>query len=125
MELELHVRDACVVETLRRYVERRFAVTLRRFAHRVRRLRIFVADLNGPRGGVDKRCRILVEVEPSGSLVVEETDVHVYEAIDRAADRLRRRIRRALKRRQALRRAKRKSRPVRQTGGEDFASVAA
>jgi ribosome hibernation promoting factor len=103
MELELHVRGTEVAQTLRRYAERRFRFALRRFAHRVRRLRIYIADLNGPRGGIDKRCRILAEVAPSGSLVLEETDVHVYEAMDRAADRLRRCVRRDLKRRQARR----------------------
>jgi ribosome hibernation promoting factor len=103
MQLELHVRGTYVAETLRRYAEHRFRFALRRFSHRVRRLRIYIADLNGPRGGVDKQCRILAEVAPSGSLVLKETDTHVYEAMDRAADRLRRCVRRDLKRRQARR----------------------
>ncbi len=116
MKLELHVRGTHVAETLRRYVERRFRFALRRFSHRVRLLRIYVADLNGPRGGVDKQCRILAEVAPSGSLVLEETDVHLYEAMDRAAGRLRRCIRRDLKRRQARRLGKVHSGSIRYPG---------
>lgn len=102
MQLELHIRGN-VAEPLRRYAERRFRFALRRFSHCVKRLRIYVADVNGPRGGVDKQCRILLEVAPSGSLVLEETDVRLPEAVDRAADRLRRCLRRDLKRRQARR----------------------
>jgi putative sigma-54 modulation protein len=100
MQLELHIRGN-VAEPLRRYAERRFRFALRRFSHHVRRLRIYVADVNGPRGGVDKQCRILLDVAPSGSLVLEETDVRLHEAMDRAADRLRRCICRDMKRRQA------------------------
>ena len=102
MQMELHIRGN-VAEPLRRYAERRFRFALCRFSHRIRRLRIYVADVNGPRGGVDKQCRILLEIAPSGSLVVEETDVRLHEAMDRAADRLRRCVRRDLKRRQARR----------------------
>ena len=105
MQLELHIRGN-VAEPLRRYAERRFRFALRRFSHCVRRLRIYVADVNGPRGGIDKQCRILVEVAPSGSLVLEETDVRLQEAMDRAADRLRRCVRRDLKRRQDRRMGK-------------------
>lgn len=89
------------METLRDYTERRFRFSLRRFGHRVKRLRVSVEDLNGPRGGVDKRCRIIAEISPSGRLVIEEADVQIHEAVDRAADRLRRSIRRELKRREA------------------------
>ncbi|HVA01883.1 MAG TPA: HPF/RaiA family ribosome-associated protein [Terriglobia bacterium] len=102
MQLELHIRGN-IAEPLRRYAERRFHFALRRFSHRVRRLRIYVADVNGPRGGVDKQCRVLLEVAPSGSLMLEETDVRLHEAMDRAAGRLRRCVRRELKRQQARR----------------------
>ncbi len=102
MRLELHLRGN-VAEPLRRYAEHRFQFALRRFSHRVKRLRVYVADVNGPRGGVDKQCRILLDVAPSGSLVLEETDVRLRTAMDRAADRLKRCFRRDLKRRQAHR----------------------
>lgn len=112
MEVELHVRGTRA-ETLRKYAERRLCFALRRFAHRIRRLRIDVEDLNGPRGGVDKQCRILAEVVPSGRLVIEETDVHIYEALDQAADRLKRCVRRDLGRRQTRRLGKMRANSIR------------
>lgn len=103
MDLELHVRGTYFLQAARDYAERRFRFSLRRLSHRVKRLRICIEDLNGPRGGVDKRCLIVAQVAPFGNLVIEETDAHIHEAMDRAANRLRRTLRRELKRRQARR----------------------
>ena len=124
MQMELHIHGN-VAEPLRRYAERRFRFALRRFSHRIRRLRIYVADINGPRGGVDKQCRILLDVAPSGSLVVEETDVRLYEAMDRAADRIKRCVRRDLKRRQARWMGKAHGGSIRRTWTAKFAEAPA
>lgn len=113
MELELRVRGTYFLEALRNYMERRLRFSVRRLGHRINRLRVSVEDLNGPRGSVDKRCRIVAEIFPSGNLIIEETDARVHEAVDRAADRLRRSIRRELKRRQAHRPGKGKTESIR------------
>lgn len=103
MELELHVRGTEFLEALRNYAERRLRFSVRRLDHHIKRLRIYVEDLNGSRGGIDKRCRIIAQIAPSGNLVIEETDARIHEAVDRAADRFGRTVRRELKRRQARR----------------------
>ena len=74
-------RSAAVEEHLRRRL--RFAIG--RFSGEVRSVRCWLEDVNGPRGGVDKRCAI----ELGGafrSLRVEARDVDLYAAVDRAAD---------------------------------------
>jgi ribosome hibernation promoting factor len=101
MDLELSVRGAFSGETIRTYAERRFRFSLRRFGQHVKRLRVHIEDLNGPREGFGKCCRIVAEMSPSGNLVIVETDGHVREAVDRAANRFRQRLRRELERRQA------------------------
>lgn len=103
MELELRVRGTYFLDALRDYAERRLRFSVRRLNPRIKRLRVSVEDVNGPRGGVDKRCRIVADMSPSGNLVIEETDTRAHEAVDRAADRLRRNVRRELKRRQSRR----------------------
>jgi hypothetical protein len=49
-----------------------------------------LADLNGPRGGVDKQCRIIVKLRPGEEVVVKDTASEVETAIDRCADRVQR-----------------------------------
>ena len=72
---------------------------------RVRRIRVHVADVNGPRGGIDKRCRIQATVNGLGEVVVEDTEQNLLQAISKAADRLGRKVMRRLARATAHARA--------------------
>ena len=74
------------------------ALRLGRFGDQVRRVSIYLADVNGPRGGEDKLCRIVVEVLGHGRVVVEDADHDLTVAIDRAADRVGQAVRRKLDR---------------------------
>jgi hypothetical protein len=74
-------RSRAVEEHLRRRL--RFA--LGRFGGRVTSVRAWLEDVNGPRGGLDKRCAIDLEGE-LGPRRVEVLDADFYTAVDRAAD---------------------------------------
>lgn len=82
---------------LSRLAKRRFEFALGRFHGRVRSVSIRVADINGPRGGIDKVCRATVHLAaPKRSLVIEDTDADAAVAIDRVADRTARTVARAV-----------------------------
>ena len=67
---------------------RRFAFALGRFGDHVRSLTVHLADLNGPRGGVDKHCLVAIRLtSPRQVIVIEDTDAEAAVAIGRAADR--------------------------------------
>jgi putative sigma-54 modulation protein len=75
----------------------RLAFALGRFAGRVRSVSVSLTDLNGPRGGLDKKCLIAVRLEkPSGVVVVEEVDTDEAVAVSRAAERASRAVARAI-----------------------------
>ena len=78
------------------HAQRRLAFALDRFAKRIDHVRVRFADLNGPKGGVDKRCAIECSLGPYGAVVIEETDADLYTAIDRAASRAKVAVRRKL-----------------------------
>ena len=83
---------------LSRLARRRFELALGRFHARIRSVVVRVTDLNGPRGGVDKRCRVTVQLgAPKRTLVIEDTDPDAAIAIDRVADRTVRTVARAAK----------------------------
>lgn len=84
------------------HAERRMMFALDRFASRVQLVRVRLGDLNGPRGGVDKRCAIECDLGRLGSVVVEEVDSDLYTAIDRAASRAKVAVRRKLDRAKAF-----------------------
>ena len=80
-------------------IERRLRFALGRFASRIRRLRVRLTDVNGPRGGLDKRCRIAVDLIPRGMVMVEGAGDDPFALVAGAAKRASRAVRRALERR--------------------------
>jgi putative sigma-54 modulation protein len=85
MQIEIRARHVDVTAGLRAHVERRLNFALGRFAEQIGTVRVTLDDLNGPRGGIDKRCRIMIRVVPMGTIVMEDQDSNVYTAIDRVA----------------------------------------
>jgi putative sigma-54 modulation protein len=89
----------------RTYALRRIAFKLGKHGRSIERVSVRIEDVNGPRGGVDKRCRIKVVVRGRESVVTEQPDQDLRAAVDVAADRVERSVRRSLEaeRRRALR----------------------
>jgi putative sigma-54 modulation protein len=98
MQFEIHGKDLPISGSLRRHIERRFCFALERFARRIKRVRVSVGDVNGPRGGVDKRCQVALVLMPSRTIVIEDWDADIYVAVDRVADKAGRHVGRRLKR---------------------------
>ncbi|MDZ4782485.1 MAG: HPF/RaiA family ribosome-associated protein [Planctomycetia bacterium] len=99
MRLEIRSQDLVVGEEWRGYIDRRLRFVLGRFGNRIGCVKACLADLNGPRGGMDKRCRIVVHLPRSGVVIVEDTDGDIGSVVDRAADRAGQAVRRELERR--------------------------
>ncbi len=51
------------------FARRRLEFALARFDARVRSLTVRVADLNGPRGGLDKRCLVAIRLTSPRRLI--------------------------------------------------------
>ena len=88
-----------VSRKIRRLVDRRVAFELSRFGRQVRAVTVNLEDLNGPRGGIDKRCSMQADLSPGGRVRVEKTDSELRAAIGRTAARLAHAVARALERR--------------------------
>lgn len=77
---------------------RRLEFALGRFASRVRSLRVRLTDLNGPRGGLDKKCLITARLDrPRRVIVIEDIDADERVAVSRAVERLARAVSRAVR----------------------------
>lgn len=91
---------ACRVDAgLREAIENCVHWTLRRYAKRIRDVRVWLDDVNGPRGGIDSLCRIQVRLAGPGTSTVESRAGTVHAAVAMAIDRAKKTIDRKLKRR--------------------------
>ncbi len=78
-------------------IRRRVHFSLGRFAARIRSLSIRLADVNGPRGGVDKCCDIRVDVGLRQQVIVRERQANLHAAVAFAMERAERAVQRQLK----------------------------
>lgn len=98
-------------EPLRRYAQRRTVFVLRRIVWRVPRARISLADLNGPRGGVDKQCQVELLPAGHGAVVARATASTWREALHLALERAMRALKRLFGRSRAASLPARQHRP--------------
>lgn len=63
---------------------RRLRFVLRRLTWLVPRARVRLDDVNGPRGGVDKQCRVELKTEQAGTVVITAMARDWHVALDTA-----------------------------------------
>lgn len=86
-------------EVHRDYLRRKLHRMLGKFGSAIERTSVRLEDLNGPRGGIDKRCQVKVVVRGLPTVYVDERDSSVRAAMDRALARANHAVREALQRR--------------------------
>jgi hypothetical protein len=90
IEMEDHDRDN---------IARKLGMKLGKFASSIERITVRLSDTNGPKGGQDQICQIKVVLSGLPSIVVEEGDSALPNAVDRAMKRTAVAVRRRLQRR--------------------------
>jgi ribosome-associated translation inhibitor RaiA len=105
MHVDVQSRGFELTDALRDYAIRRLAYGLGQCAPHVVRVAVQLFDINGPRGGADKRCRIRVKLDIPLEVVLEDTQPNLYVAIDRVAGRAGRTVARNLRRQRQVRHA--------------------
>ncbi|WP_300455829.1 HPF/RaiA family ribosome-associated protein [Accumulibacter sp.] len=87
MQIVIQARGFELSIGLREHVERRLRFALDWAQYHVGRISVSLSDINGPRGGEDKRCRIRVVIPGAPDVAIDDTEADLYVAIDRAVDR--------------------------------------
>ena len=98
MQIRIQSQGFTLTNAIREHAEQRLHLSLTRSSEHIRRVEMHLSDINGPRGGADKRCSILVELESMPDVVIEDIETDLYVAIDRAADRASQSVGRSIER---------------------------
>ena len=99
MQIVFESRDADGAKLRDLSVDRvRFA--LRRLSALVPRAKVQFSDVNGPRGGVDKRCQLELKTQAAGTVVIASLARNWRTALDRSLRRATQVLTRSLQRNQ-------------------------
>jgi hypothetical protein len=97
MQVQIETRDPRSAE-FRDLAEHRARFVMRRLAWKISRVQVQLSDVNGPRGGVDKRCQVLLKSGARSVLVISSTASDWRAALDTALARAARLLVRAWRR---------------------------
>ncbi len=98
MQLDIRAQGFTLTDALREHTEKRLRFGLDWARHDVSKVILRFTDVNGPRGGNDKRCQLRIPMARMREVVIEDTAADMYVAIDRAIDRAGRTLARRLSR---------------------------
>ena len=102
MKIDIQSRGFSLTEALQNHAQRRLHFAMSYSSDHINRVIVRLSDVNGPRGGADKCCHIQIVLAGIPNVVVEDTEVDMYAAIDRACDRARRTVVRRIDRQLTL-----------------------
>jgi hypothetical protein len=103
MHLDIRRQGIEINDEAKARLLRRLDFALGRLGRHVSRVWVHLADENGQRGGIDKRCRVLVRLQHLPDVLVEDRDADLNVLIDRTVNRAGQAARRELSRRLTLR----------------------
>ncbi|PLW70706.1 HPF/RaiA family ribosome-associated protein [Pseudohalioglobus lutimaris] len=98
MNIDIQARDFELTDALAQHVRRRLDFALSPRYEQIQQIQVRLGDVNGPRGGKDKCCHLYIVLPRMQDVVVEDTEVDMYVAINRAIDRAGRSVSRRLAR---------------------------
>jgi ribosomal subunit interface protein len=110
MDIALHTSNIQLDDDARAFVEEAFARAVSAHERQVKHVHVTLSDLNAQKGGIDKRCRVVVDlVRNPKPVVVEETEGDIMGAVKIAAERLDQALTRVVERRKNTGKKGRKS----------------
>jgi len=96
MVLTIHARDFMLSAALKAHIHEKMQSIKQRYGHKISVADVRLFDVNGPKGGDDMRCRIVLKPRGNNEIVVQDTSANMYEAINRCTHRIKRHIERSL-----------------------------
>ena len=87
MRIDIQAQGFALTQSIQSHVQRRIEFALDRLRGRVRRVCVRLSDVNGRRGGIDKRCQLQVQLADTRDVVVADVQRDLYVAMTRAVDR--------------------------------------
>ncbi len=99
MQINIKGRQVQLPDETIKNMKRRLHFSLSRFGHAIQGVSVQLTDINGPKGGHDKECLIVVKLQKGGKVVVQGNGTDCDLVLNHCADRIGRTVDRELTRR--------------------------
>ena len=106
MEITVHARGFALTTAIETHLQRQLRFALDHLDDRVRRVFVRLSDINGRRGGIDKRCQLQVKLAGTGDVLIEDVQSDLYLAVSRAVERAAAAVTRRMGRMRQMQRAR-------------------
>jgi putative sigma-54 modulation protein len=101
LNVSIFAKNFPLTDGLRFHTLRRLELALSYAQHDVREIYVRLSDVNGPKGGEDKRCQLQVRLSNDADVTVDGVEIDMYLAIDRAIACSKRAVSRKVQRKRA------------------------
>ena len=98
MNIVIQCRDFSMTDSLKQYVENQLRFVLTRYSVHIVKINVTLLDINGPKGGLDKRCRVRLKFSKLPTIIIQDTQKNLYAAIKTCGTKLKRTVERDIKR---------------------------
>lgn len=104
MLVKLHTQGFESSDALNDYTDEKVRLALGLYRDRIRVVDVFLADINGPKGGEDMRCKIRVRSDGLPDTLAQEAAENIYDAVSICSHRIKRAVGRRFDRNLEIRR---------------------
>ena len=104
MEINVHTSDITLSPHQREALDASLARAVKAHDRHIQDVSVNLQDLNRHKGGIDKRCKIIARLHWGQSIVVEETEAEIVDAVRKGSQGLEEALRRAVEKKRDHRR---------------------
>jgi ribosome-associated translation inhibitor RaiA len=87
MRIDIQASGFALTDSIQTHLQRRIEFALDRLRGGIRGVSVRLSDINGRRGGIDKRCQLKVQLANASDVVVVDVQRDLYVAMTRAVNR--------------------------------------
>ena len=106
MQIDIHARNFSLTDAMKNHAKDQLEFALAERDHYIQRVVIRLSDINGPRGGKDKRCLLLITFVNLPTIVIDNTETDLYFSVEQAVNRASQAVERRIGRKQSSRKLK-------------------
>lgn len=85
MKVLIHSSNVPLSERARRFIQEKVSFRLKRFDNSVDKVDLYLKDVNGPKGGLDKECTLSIKPSDSKAIVVSSKANSIFLVVRQCA----------------------------------------